>query len=105
RQTGPSDFWFGEHHRRYDDILKRAALTGNHLDRHARLPARLVRQKHSAGNVTDGIDVGVGRLLLRVDLDETFVIALNLRVLQTEVAAIRHAADGHQHPVVKFFAL
>ena len=59
-----------------------------------------MRQQHPAGDVADGIDGRIGRLLFLVDLDEALLIEVHLGVLQAQVVALRHAADGHQHPVV-----
>ena len=36
-----------------------------------------------------------------VDFDEAFFVQLDLGVFQAEVGAVRHAADGDQHAVVK----
>ena len=59
--------------------------------------------KTPPGDVADGEDGGVGGFLAVVDFDEAAVVLLDFGVFQTEVAAARHAANGNQDAVEKFF--
>jgi len=55
---------------------------------------RLVREQNTAGDIADGIDMRVARLLVLVHFHETFFVERDFGVLQTEVAAVRLAANG-----------
>ena len=69
-QTAPGNLGIGEHHRRDNIFVQCFMVTGDRVDRQPGLARRLVRQQHATRHISNGVQRGVVRLLLLVDVDE-----------------------------------
>ena len=79
----PRQFGIGEHDRGNRARRKGDVFSRHHLDGHARLVRRLVREHRLADDVADGEDRRLVRAPLLVDHDEAALIDLNLRALES----------------------
>src|SRR5918999_3807937 len=104
-EAAPGHFRIGVNYGRNHDVFKRALFLQYRLHSDARLAGGAVREQGSSINVSYGIDIRVLRLLLRVTLDETFVVLRYFRILQPEIAIVWRAANAHEHSVIELIAL
>ena len=78
------DFGVSEDHSRNDDFVQwHAVFAVDTFDGNVRLFVRLVRQQNAAGDVANGVNVRVIRLLAFVDFDKPFFVQFHLCVFQT----------------------
>src|SRR6185503_7874365 len=85
---------------RHDAGVEEALLPRRDLGRDLTLVRGLVRQHRLTDDVADREDVRNVRALLLVDRDQATLADLDAGALERELATVRAATDGHEHPAV-----
>ena len=93
----PGHLGVGENHGRYRPRLEDHRLTGDYLDDGTPLMRSLVCQHGFAHHIPDGKDRWFMRPACGIHPHKTLLVQFDLGVLETQVARVRPASDGHQN--------
>ena len=102
-QAAPGDFGIGKDDRRNGQIVERGQFARQRFCHDLGFARRLVGQHRFACDVSDRKNRRVGRAALRVDHHEALGIGLDLGLFETQVLAVRTAADRNQDAVEFLF--
>ena len=104
-EAGPGDFGIGEHYRWNGVRLEGNLVAGDGFDCRAAFMHGLMGEHRLSGNVSDGVDRGIGGLALLVDFDKALRIHFDLGFVETHNFRVRPTSDRHQHAVEHLFFL
>ncbi len=102
-EAAPREFRVGEDDGGDRDVVELGRFADEGFDGDLRLARGFVSQHRFSRDVADCQNIRIGGAAAAVDLDEAFLVDLDLRVFEAEVLAVRLAADGDEDSVEGLF--